>query len=252
MPQQQANQTPETSHNTITMVQKTPGPLRGETWITIQTRQAARLVVGRKATDSTPSIIGLTRFGSLTSMLFFCARLDDPYADWWLVKVEDALQHAAVGNGQLRQRIENLLAAKPGMHVDIAESLSPIQVPLKFGNPYAYQGAVLLTEFDALVRSILTARHVGFLDRDEAERTLLFGGRAVRRVFATATGFHNQSVKRKDIHENNARARTAQELMGQIPEDILTSARRARHAPEPISTDPQEGLASDTTLFATG
>jgi integrating conjugative element protein (TIGR03761 family) len=185
-------------------------------------------------------------------MLFFCARLDDPYADWWLVKVEDALQHAAVRNGQLRQRIDSLLAAKRGMHVDIAESLSPIQVPLKFGNPYASQGAVLLTEFDVLVRSILTARHVGFLDRNEAERTLLYGGRAVHRVFASATGFQNQSVKRKDIHENNARARKAQELMGQIPDDILMSARRAKHAPEPISTDPQEGLSTDTTLFASG
>jgi integrating conjugative element protein (TIGR03761 family) len=224
---------------------KSPGPLRGETWINLQTRQAERLVAGRQATAERPAIIGLTRFGSLTSMLFFCARFDDPYADWWLIKVEDSLKHSNNEINDLQNQVEALLSGKPGMYVDIAESLSPVQVPLKFGNPYAYQGSALLTDFDALMRSVLTARHVGFLDRDQAESLIFQSGRAVRRAFTSAVGFHNQSIKRKDVTEKNARALKAIEFMGQVPEDILCCARRAKHAPGRISAEAQ-GLPSET------
>jgi integrating conjugative element protein (TIGR03761 family) len=198
-----ANEAKQTDHNfpRSPTDHKSPGPLRGETWITLQTRQAERLVAGRQATAERPAIIGLTRFGALTSMLFFCARLDDPYADWWLVRVEDALERLTGQVNDLQNQVDALLTGQPGMHVDIAESLSPVQVPLKFGNPYAYQGSALLTDFDALVRSVLTARHVGFLGRDQAERMIFQAGRAVRRAFTSAVGFHNQSIKRKDVTE---------------------------------------------------
>ncbi len=240
----EANHTDHVS-SSLPTDRKSPGPLRGETWITLQTRQAERLVSGRQATAERPAIIGLTRFGGMTSMLFFCARLDDPYADWWLVKVEDALEHSSREIHDLQNQVDALLNGQPGMHVDIAESLNPIQVPLKFGNPYAYQGAALLTDFDALVRSVLTARHVGFLNKVQSERILFQSGRAVRRVFASAVGFHNQSVKRKDVTENNARACKAAELMGKVPEEILCGEHRAMHAPERISVDVQ-GLPSET------
>jgi hypothetical protein len=95
------------------------------------------------------------------------------------------------------------------------------------------------------VRSVLTARHVGFLGRDQAERLIFQSGRAVRRAFTSAVGFHNQSIKRKDVTENNARALKAAELMGQVPKEILRCAHRARHAPGRISTDAQ-GLPSET------
>ncbi len=227
-----------------------PGALRGEVWITIQTRQAQRLVIGRKPTQEKAGIIGLTRFGALTSMLNLCARLDDPYADWWLVKIEDTLEQAAHEIQHLRQHVETLLTNAPGMQIDIAQTLDPVRIPLKFGNPYAYQGARLLTDFDALVRTVLTARHVGFMDRDSAEKTLNLGGRAVRRALASAMGFKNQSTRRKDIEENTAHARQAIELMGEVPEEILNRTRRAKLAPELVSKTTARGLKSEHLVLS--
>ena len=226
-----------------------PGALRGEVWITIQTRQAQRLVIGRKPTPDKPGIIGLTRFGALTSMLNLCARLDDPYADWWLVKVEDALEQAAQEIKDLREHVETLLTKAPGMQVDIAQTLAPVRIPLKFSNPYAYQGARLVTDFDTLVRTVLTARHVGFMARDSAERSLNLGGRAVRRALATAMGFKNQATRRKDLEDNTARAREAKRLMGEVPEAILNRTRRAKLAPERVSQTTARGLKSEGLML---
>lgn len=71
-----------------------PGPLRSESWITLQTRQAQRLVSGRRAENGTPGIVGLTRFASMLRPLWTAARADDPWADWWLLAETQRLSEA--------------------------------------------------------------------------------------------------------------------------------------------------------------
>ena len=55
-----------------------PGALRNETWLTVQTRQAQRLVHGRPAADGKPAIVGLTRFSTLVRQIWTGARAGDP------------------------------------------------------------------------------------------------------------------------------------------------------------------------------
>jgi integrating conjugative element protein (TIGR03761 family) len=186
-----------------------PGALRGESWITIQTRQAQRLLVP--------------------------ARMDDPYAQWWLVKIEDALEGSARVIEDLRQQVEARLKGSPGFEATIAESLEPVRVPLKFANPYAYQAARLIIAFDDLMRAILTARHVGLMGREETEKTANLGGRAVRRALNSGLGYKFKMVFRNDIEESNAKAVEARELMGEVPQEILDRTVQAKHAPEPAS-----------------
>ena len=95
----------------------TPGALRSEVWLTLQTRQAQQVFTGRKATTEKPYILGLTRFGAILSQLQVCVDADDPYADWWLIKVEEALRQAAREVKVLRQRVEQQLSSTPGMEV---------------------------------------------------------------------------------------------------------------------------------------
>jgi hypothetical protein len=54
----------------------------------LQTRHAQQVFMGRKASAEKPYIIGVTRFGAILSQLQVCVLADDPYADWWLLKVE--------------------------------------------------------------------------------------------------------------------------------------------------------------------
>ncbi len=209
-----------------------PGALRSEVWLTLQTRHAQQVFSGRKATPEKPYIIGLTRFGAILSQLQVCVYADDPYADWWLMKVEEALQQAAQEVKVLRQAVEQQLKSTPGLEVKIAESLHAIRVPLKFSNPFAYSAARILADFDTLVRVVLTARHIGLMDRREAERCLVLGTRALRRAMGTALGYKYEGVKRQDIREGNAKAQKACERMGEVPPEILDGSRRARYAPE--------------------
>ncbi|MGH8646431.1 MAG: PFL_4669 family integrating conjugative element protein [Gammaproteobacteria bacterium] len=209
-----------------------PGALRSEVWLTLQTRHAQQVFSGRRLSAEKHYIIGLTRFGAILSQIQVCVYADDPYADWWLVKVEEALQQASHEVTVLRQAVEQRLQNTPGMEVKIAESLNPVRVPLQFRNPFAYAAARILADFDLLVRGVLTARHIGLMDRREAERCIVLGGRALRRAMGTALGYKYEGVKRQDIREGNVKVQRARERMGEVPPEILAGSRRARHAPE--------------------
>ena len=216
----------------VQSVVDTPGALRSEVWLTLQTRHAQRLFTGRRATPEKPYIIGLTRFGAILSQLQVCVYADDPYADWWLIKVEEALQRSAEEVQALRQAVEEQLRSMPAIEVKLATSLEPIRVPLQFRNPFAYSAARILADVDTLVRAVLTARHIGLMDRREAERCLVLGTRALRRAMGTALGYKYEGVKRQDIREGNVKMQRARERMGEVPAEVLDGSRRARYAPE--------------------
>jgi Transcriptional regulator AcaB len=51
---------------------ETPGALRSEVWLTLQTRPAQLIFSGRPATPEKPHIIGVTRFGAILSHIKVC------------------------------------------------------------------------------------------------------------------------------------------------------------------------------------
>ena len=225
----------------VRSVVDTPGALRSEVWLTLQTRHAQQVFMGRRATPEKPYIIGLTRFGAILSQLQVCVYADDPYADWWLVKVEEALARSAQEVKVLRHWVEDQLKSTPAIEVKLAASLQPVRVPLQFRNPFAYSAARILADVDTLVRAVLTARHIGLMDRREAERCLVLGTRALRRAMGTALGYKYEGVKRQDLREGNVKVQRARERMGEVPPEILDGSRRARYAPEKRSTKQMSG-----------
>lgn len=209
-----------------------PGPLRSESWITLQTRQAQRLVTGRRAEDGTPGIVGLTRFAAMLRPLWNAARADDPWADWWLLRVHDAIEQGHQELDALLGHVTGLLQQTPNVSVTVAVSIEPLKVPLTFTNPYAFRGAYLLAKFDDLIRSLLTARHVAMLDRDGSERLIADGGRQVRRAYNAALGYRFLGVTRDDARLMTARIKEAEAQMGVLPPEILEAKLRAAFAPE--------------------
>jgi len=164
-----------------------PGTLRGEASLHIQTRQAQRLVYGRRQSRDQAGIIGLVRFGMLMKRIWNAAALDDPYADWFLIRVHEALDAGRTTLRAPRDQVDALLAGVDGVEITVAHSLKPVRVPLRFANPYGYMGAYLIADYDELVCAVLTARHVGLLPRDTAEQMLHRGGRAIRRALLIPT-----------------------------------------------------------------
>lgn len=213
-------------------VAERPGTLRGDACLVIQTRQAQRLVYGRKQVGQQPGIIGLVRFGMLMKRIWVSAMLDDPYADWYLLQIDETLETGRVEIRQSRNQIDELLGSARGVEITVAHSLKPARVPLQFANPYGYMGAYLVGDYDELVCAVLTARHVGLLSRDHAEQVLQRGGRLIRRAFLLPTQWKHCAVDRTDLEQNNQRAQAARSAMGELPQDVLDGKHRARHAPK--------------------
>lgn len=208
-----------------------PGTLRGEASLLIQTRQAQRLVYGRRQSVEQAGIIGLVRFGMLMKRIWHAAALDDPYADWFLIRVHEALEAGRTTLREAKDQVDALLAGVEGVEITVAHSLKPVRVPLRFANPYGYMGAYLIADYDELVCAVLTARHVGLLPRETAEQMLHQGGRAIRRALLIPTQWKHCAVARADARQGNQRAETAREAMGELPQDVLDATRRAGHAP---------------------
>ena len=212
--------------------------LRGSATLTLQSRQAQRLVKGRAYSAEKPAIIGLLGFANLVRTLWHGARADDPYADWWLLQIHEAMvqtEHELVTLGQgISNRFETLGA------IDVSGPVSdkPARIALNFSNPYAFRAARLIGVFDALACKALSARHVGLIGRDESEKVLHQGGRWIRRALQSPVGYRLLGVTRDDVVQNTVMAMRARDAMGDIPDDVLRGVRRAPHAPTVMQKRP--------------
>lgn len=203
------------------------GPLRGQVWLTIQTHQAQQLVRGRNGTLDKPAIIGLVGFADRLRIIWQAARNDDPYADWWLIKVHEGIEAAESLIQQHQQAQDTLLQQMGSMEVTIATSRHPFRMPLQFANPYAYQGAKLLSAYDTLVRTALTAQHVGLLDSESCQGELKVCARKIRSLFCIPQGYRFLRVNRESLQKASGKSHDARQAMGEVPEDVLSGERQA-------------------------
>ncbi len=217
-----------------TILPEKPGALRGQVWLTLQTIHAQRLFQGRAATAEKPTIVGLVGFANRLRVIWQGARGDDPYADWWLIKIHEAIEMAGhyIRNSQVD--LEKLLEQMDAMEVDVAASQRPYRVPLKFANPYAYRGAKLLAEFDKLVCMALTARHIGLLDSQDGEEIVKTSARKVRAIFMIPQRYRLLKINRELLRKAKGRSHEARQLMGEVPDDVLSGERHAPLAPRKV------------------
>jgi len=225
-----------------------PGTLRGNANLVIQTRQAQRLVYGRKKTEDKAHITGLVRFGMNMNRIWASAGRDDPYADWALLRIEETLTQARETVSQRQEDIATRISnAAAGVEIEVAHSIKPVQVPLQFGNAYGYMGAYLISDYDQLVRAILTARFVGLITYAKSTKTLHDTATQIRHAFGLSSMWKFTLVTRTDVLNNTPmalKAKDAMSKMGELPQNIIDGSRRAQIAPEILSAKP---TATDET-----
>ena len=201
-------------------------PLTGEAQLVLMTYPAQRLLHGRHATGEeakgAPVIIGLFKFASMMRVIWSAAATGNPYAEWWLLRVERERLQAEQALFALEQRVDRIYEeAPPEIELRPARAVTPLRVQLSFSTPYAYLGAYLLGKFDRLVRRVLTARHVGLLDGPGSDRLLVSSGRLLRRFYLSASGFRPMELNRADLEAGNQKAEQARIRMGEIPPEFL-------------------------------
>jgi integrating conjugative element protein (TIGR03761 family) len=224
------------------------GALPGETWLTVQTRAAQQLIRGRAARADKPAIIGLVGFADRLRLIWHVARDDDPFADWWLIRIHDGLKRVRDALQRDQAALDHYLTAVEGLDVAVAQAPKPYRVRLQFVNPYAYQDAQRLAEFDRLVRSALTARHVGRLDETDARHRVGSCAQRLRGLFALPPGYRFDARTRALLKQFPERFDQAWSRMGKIPEAILSGERRAPWAPPRATETPAvvDAIADNT------
>lgn len=217
-----------------------PGPLRGGFKLTIHTREALKLVEGRPVKKHDPLerpqkaeyIMGLKSFGQRMSGIWIAAQYDDPYADWYLLQVEETLAEAKAILTDKKQQLRQLLDSNDSVKINLSHSINPIEMELNFGNPYGYHGALLVAEFDAMACAVMTAWHVGFIDRTPKRDLIISSVRRIRRAFLLSTRWQFTGATRDSINDGKMISDDARRKMGELPEDLLSGKLRAKLAPE--------------------
>lgn len=208
-----------------------PGALRGESIMTIKTHLAQQLVFGRPGSEHKCAVIGLIGFAGMLTQISNGAKLDDPYADKWLLEVEAAIDATVLEIAELREGIAQALAQRPDIHHTVAQSVKPLEVPLYFSNQLAFRAAYLVNDFDTLVCMAQTAKYVAVLTTVNSNSVIQAGSKAVRRTFTSAEGYRYTGVSRADIAHGTARAGEALQRWGELPPEILNGTRRAEYGP---------------------
>ena len=89
----------------------------------------------------------------------------------------------------------------------------------------------LISDFDKLVRSYLTARHVGLMTRDQSEEMINACARPIRHAFTVAGNWKYTGLTRTMVRQNTANVQSARSSMGEVPADVLAGERRAKLSP---------------------
>lgn len=215
-----------------------PGVLRGQVWLTVQTSQAQQLIHGRAGTADKPAIIGLVGFADRLRVLWLAARRDDPYADWWLIKVHEAIDSNETFSRDRQVELDRHLEQMTGIEVNVAASQYPYRVQLQFANPYAYRAAQLVASYDRLVCTAMTARHIGLLDGAATAQVQQACARKLRALFMIPQGYRLLKIDREAVRMQTGRSNEARQLMGEVPAAILSGERQVPLVPRKVKFPP--------------
>lgn len=213
-------------------VQLNLGALRSAMSLTLHTHHASRIWHGRAQSENKPGIMGLNGFVAIMNKVRRGAEQDDPYSDFWMLRIEEKIAATRERLQLLREQVDQALADVPPA-LSLGENLNvqPVKLPLFVSSQLGFMAVYLLADFDDLARRLLLAHHTALIDRSTLEQWLDEGAHALRSLFSLAQQYRYSGTTRDDFASMNAAARMALEKFGELPQDVLEGARRSRFAP---------------------
>lgn len=224
------------------------GSLRSAMSLTLHTHHASRIWHGRAAAERRPAIVGLNGFVSVMNKMKRGSEQDDPYSDWWMLRIEDKLEQTKTTLQALREQVDQALSGVPAA-LSLGENLNvqPVKLPLFVNAQLGFAAVYLLADYDDIARKLILAHHTALIDRSTLERWLHDGAHALRSLFSLAQQYRYSGTTRDDFAAKNAAARQAIEKYGELPQDVLEGTRRSRFAPPIV----RRGLQQRTDPIAT-
>ncbi|HBT4924916.1 PFL_4669 family integrating conjugative element protein [Klebsiella pneumoniae] len=232
----------------------TTGPLRSSITIELHTHLATRTWSGRRhdPEENVHGIIGIPRFLSIMNIIRLDSLTDNPYADMWMLRLEERLFAARDEMNALIDSTQTLFSQLPEMMtIEGCASIQPARFPVFASTQLGFIAVYLLTDFDELMRKSLLAHHMALINRVEMNDLRQRGGNIIRSILVLAQKYRRIPVTRQDIREGNARALAAEEQGGSVPDDIFDGSRRSAYAP-PLrrAADYEPAPAADVPVSA--
>lgn len=212
----------------------TAGPLRSSVTIELHTHLATRTWTGRQPdpAENIHGIIGIPRFLNIMNVIRLDTVADNPYADLWMLRLEERLIAAREEMNTLIDSMKTVFSQLPQMMtVEGCASIQPARFPVFASTQLGFIAIYLLTDFDELMRNALLAQHMALINRIQMNDLRQKGGNLIRSILVLAQKYRRIPVTRQDIREHNARAIAAEEQVGPVPEDIFDGSRRSAYAP---------------------
>lgn len=216
------------------------GPLRSEIKFTLHTQYAHKLWLGRSlqrdrdGNVSQSSILSIPNCLKLIGLIQQDAAQDDPYADDYLLRLEDKILTYRQEMQQLTTKLISIYAERLPENIEFERcaNVSPVSYPIYVNSQLGYQLLYLLGDFDSLARTTMTAAHIAVITRADAQEWLEAGAVLLRRCFGIVENYKHSGITRADAEAKNARYQAAVKRMGyELPQHILTGERRADYAP---------------------
>ncbi len=233
--------------------QKNPGPLKYSIEIELNTKEAAALFYGRKKTEDNSAIVGLKDFAQKIKYINNASHNDDPYADYFLCKIESSLKEVKQFLIDKQAKLEDLNSGSL-LSVNQGSSITPVVLETKFASVYANIALNHLKLADNLLLSLYAMKHTGLMTREVTNNEVNKVNKTMRRAFLSADGYKFFNINRKDVEQQTARYRQAHVAMkftSELPPEILDKTGRAEHAPN-IALDPNVVFRKKTASTTSG
>lgn len=162
--------------------------------------------------------IGLVQFCVMIAKMYAGCRMDDPYADWYLMKTYKALTEAIDKINEIEKELTPYFTKTRGIKLRYLDKNKVWNEELSISTEFSHLGAELLTQTDHVLRQLITLQRSGINQPMGIKVPLTI----MQDAFATALPWKKTDVTRNDIRANNEKAQETKALYdGELPTAIL-------------------------------
>lgn len=222
----------------------------------LHTKEAFRLFMGRAKDPKGQyaQIVGGKRVAAALKCLWLLSGVDNPYADWALLRHEELMQEIARRLEREVARLNQKLDAQRarGLQYSILRSAEPKILLLGFKSPYGYAISDLVVHFDHYIRTVKTLVRKDQLTDDQGRQSIRELTRVIRAAFIETARFERflmrpslRDLSRADFIPHvsgDAAARQSEviQLLGNIPPDVYSGKLHPRHSRRRLNLAPNE------------
>ena len=183
---------------------------------------AKRLVSGRKGnkTSNQYPIYGLLQFAGKVTIIWRDAKQGNPYALWYLVRMDRLLESNQEALTRYQQKLDTLANDDTGLTYQpvLGEAQS---FDMHFGTPYPWIAMRQIKQLDTLVLFGQTLNRVGLLPTAEFQIATLNIRRLITSGFNQTMEYRSFELRWEDLQSTSATAYQASQAMGMIPLNLF-------------------------------